>query len=543
MKVCAFQPQYPFIAAETDAYVQFLLKTLDECDESLDLIVLPECCNAPGRYKDKEEFFSYVQKNTQPLMEKAHETAKRCNAIVSINIYDGPIDKLHNATIVIGRDGETCYTYLKQHLPEGETAGERVDDGYAYNYRPLSVVEIEGVRYGFLTCYDAYFNEFIANMARHDLDVILYPSHQRGETCHILEMEAKNIAFNCNAFVIRSSVSMGEDSKCGANTMVVAPDGSVIDCIGQKVGVLICEIDPKAKHDHCNGYGYEDIPTQEFVERRRRPWAYRAAGPATVPGDKNTAYPRACSHRGFNTFAPENSMAAFGLAVALGAPELELDVWATKDHRLVVCHDASVDRTSNGTGRICDLTWDEISKLDIGAKHSPQLTGLRFPLLDDVLRQFSNQVILNIHIKSVSKDVEEYDHDDFRRLVDLIYQYDCQNHVYIAGEEDVLRTALKLAPELPRCALDRYQDFKLVEIAKRFGCAKVQLCKNRKGYCFNQEMVDEAKAAGIRCNVFWSDDPEETRWMLEMGIDTILTNDYLRIAAVVEEFRQSHAGK
>ena len=56
MKVCAFQPQYPFTAAETDAYVQFLLKTLDECDESLDLIVLPECCNAPGRYKDKEEF-------------------------------------------------------------------------------------------------------------------------------------------------------------------------------------------------------------------------------------------------------------------------------------------------------------------------------------------------------------------------------------------------------------------------------------------------------------------------------------------------------
>jgi predicted amidohydrolase len=237
-------------------------------------------------------------------MSKVRETAKRCHAIVSINIYDGPIDKLHNATVVIGRDGEPCYTYLKQHLPEGETAGARVDDGYTYEYRPLSVAEIEGVRYGFLTCYDAYFNEFIANMARHDLDVILYPSHQRGETSHILDMEARNIAFNCNAFVIRSSVSMGEDSKCGANTMVVAPDGSVIDCIGQKVGVLICEIDPKAKHDHCNGYGYEDIPTQEFVERRRRPWAYRAAGPATVPGDKDTAYPRACSHRGFNTFAP-----------------------------------------------------------------------------------------------------------------------------------------------------------------------------------------------------------------------------------------------
>ena len=57
-------------------------------------------------------------------------------------------------------------------------------------------------------------------------------------------------------------------------------------------------------------------------------------------------------------------------------------------------------------------------------------------------------------------------------------------------------------------------------------------------YYFDKAMVDAAAEAGIRCNVFWSDDSEETSWMLEMGIDTILTNDYLRIAAVVEEFKK-----
>lgn len=538
MKVCAFQPLYPYLAEDTDQYIRFLLQTLDECDESLDLIVLPECCNAPAVYRSNEEFFSYVSKNTEVLMEKAKQTAKRCNAIVSVNLYTGELGQLRNTTVVVGRNGEVCHAYLKLHLPESETVGNRVDKSYTSDYGPLSVAEIEGVRYGFVTCYDAYFNEYICNMARHKLDVILYPSHQRGEKRHILDMEARNMAFNCNAFVIRSSVSMGEDCDCGGNTMVVAPDGTVVDCIGQTVGTLVCDIDPKQKHMHCNGYGQEDIPTQEFVERRRRPWAYRAAGPATIPGERELPYPRACSHRGFNTFAPENSMAAFGAAVALGAPELELDVWATKDHQLVVCHDPTVDRTSNGTGKIYEMTWDEIKKLDTGAKYNPVLSGMRFPLLEDVLRKFSNQVILNIHIKSVGKDVVEYDHDDFRRLVDLIYQYDCQNHVYIAGEEDVLRTAVKLAPELPRCALDRYQDFKLVELAKEFGCEKVQLYRNRKQYYFNQAMIDDAHAHNIRCNVFWSDDPEETMRMLEMGIDTILTNDYLRIAAVVEEFRR-----
>ncbi len=542
MRICAFQPKYPFLAAETDEYIRFLLETMDQCYESMDLIVLPECCNAPSKYANKEEFFSYVKKNTQVLLDKARETAIRCNAIISMNLYYGPLEKLRNETLVFNSSGEICYTYCKQHLPEPEVYENRVDDSYTYEYHPLSVVEIQGIRFGFLTCYDAYFNEFIANMARENLDVILYPSHQRGEKEYILEMEARNIAFNCNAYVIRSSISMGKGSDCGGNTMVVAPDGQVLACINQEVGTLVCDIEPKQKHYHCNAYGNEDILTQEFIERCRKPWAYRPAGPTTVPGENHTAYPRVCSHRGFNKYAPENTMAAFGISVALGADELEMDVWPTKDHRFVVCHDDSVDRTSNGTGKICDLTWDEISRFDIGGKSSPVLTGLKFPLFDEVLQKFSNQVIINLHIKSVG-EVEEYNHDDFRRLVDLIYQYDCQRHVYIAGEEDVLRTAKKLAPELPRCALDRHKDFKLVELAKEYGCTKVQLCKNRTQYFFNQEMIDDAKAAGIHCNLFWSNDPEETMRMLEMGVNTILTDDYLRIAAVVEQYRQKMSQK
>ncbi|MBQ7822325.1 MAG: hypothetical protein IJ391_08600, partial [Clostridia bacterium] len=68
------------------------------------------------------------------------------------------------------------------------------------------------------------------------------------------------------------------------------------------------------------------------------------------------------------------------------------------------------------------------------------------------------------------------------------------------------------------------------ERAIRYDCEKVQLVK---GF-FNKEMIDKAHANGIRCNLFWSDDPAETSEFLDMGIDTILTNDYNLIAQVIK---------
>jgi glycerophosphoryl diester phosphodiesterase len=72
-----------------------------------------------------------------------------------------------------------------------------------------------------------------------------------------------------------------------------------------------------------------------------------------------------------------------------------------------------------------------------------------------------------------------------------------------------------------------------VDRAIELGAKKVQLFKPY----FNQEMVDKAKAHGIKCNVFWADDAEEAKKYLDMGIDTILTNDYGRIAAALKEKR------
>ena len=116
--------------------------------------------------------------------------------------------------------------------------------------------------------------------------------------------------------------------------------------------------------------------------------------------EMNTPFPRLCAHRGFNALAPENSLPALTMAMAIGAQEIEMDVWTSKDGDLIVCHDPTVDRTTNGTGRISDLTTKELLSLDAGSYYSPAYRGIRLPLFEEVLDLAAGKVILDIHIKS-----------------------------------------------------------------------------------------------------------------------------------------------
>src|SRR5690349_72727 len=91
------------------------------------------------------------------------------------------------------------------------------------------------------------------------------------------------------------------------------------------------------------------------------------------------------AHRGYSTVAPENTLPAFAAAVRAGATVVEFDVRATRDGVPVVIHDRTVNRTTNGAGRIWDLTYDEVAALDAGSWFGAGFTGLRVPSLAETL--------------------------------------------------------------------------------------------------------------------------------------------------------------
>ena len=532
MKVCIIQPPYSADYEKSDECYAKQIELIDSCDESMDIIVLPEACDIPCLANTLEQREKSVSKYNKHLLEKCSQTAKRCNAMLFVNARYESEKGLINTTYAYNRNGEVAGMYFKEHPTQTEVEGPERDSEYSYQFTKPTVIEMEGIRFGFLTCYDFYFYENYANMARYNLDVIIGCSHQRSDTHLALQIMSQFLAYNTNAYVLRSSVSMDENSDIGGASMVVAPTGEVLAHMKSRVGLECVEIDVTKKYYKPAGFGNPLAAHYEYIEIGRRPWKYRPAGSAIVNHDEVMPYPRVCAHRGFNTIAPENSMPAFGSAIAMGADEIEFDLWYTKDGEIVSIHDAVLDRVSDGKGFVWDYTYEELLKFDFGVKYGEKFAGMKILKFEDILKKFACHTVMNVHIKTETNDCE-YDRALLDKILELIEMYDCKKYVYfMCGNDNFLRLAKEVAPDICRCVGAGDAPYEMVERAIKYDCKKIQLFKGK----FDKAMIDKAHEHGIRCNVFWSDDPEETKEFLDMGIDTILTNDYNLISQVVKNY-------
>jgi len=529
MKACIIQPPYSRDTSLSDTCFAYKMEQLDQCDESLDLIVLPEYSDVPCVTQTLEETLFYHDRYIDALLEKCVSTAKRCRAIVFVNALSKEDNGYRNTTYAYDRTGKLIGKYYKKHLPPLEAEVLKQEVEYTLECSQPYVLEIEGLRYGFLTCYDFYFYEAFANIARNKVDIIIGCSLQRSDTHDAIETMCRFLAYNTNSYVIRSSVSFAEDSDiCGAS-MVVSPRGKVLENMKGRFGRAEVEFDPADKYYKPAGYGNLPASHYEYIEYGRKPWQYRNSGSAIVPFEDQMKYPRICAHRGFNTVAPENSMPAFGAAIALGAEEIEFDLWPTKDGVIVSCHDATLERVSDGEGKVYDHTYEELKKLDFGAKFGAKFAGLRIVTFEEILQKFGGHTIMNVHVKPKG---QLYDPEDMKKIVDLVRRYDCSRHVYFMLERDEdIQMFQEYAPDISICVgHDFNRNWAIVDRAIALGAQKVQFFKPY----VNQEMIDKAHAHGIICNVFWADDPAEARMFLDMGMDTILTNDYNLVSQILK---------
>ncbi len=535
MKACIIQTEYSFDYSNADSCFSKTLELLENCDSSMDVIVLPEYCDVPVAVKDKEQHDACVLKYNGVILEKAAETAKRCNATVFVNAVYNHEKGQRNTTYAINRNGETVGKYFKAHpapseFKSVEQGGKQLDVSYADEFSTPYTVEIDGIRYGFMTCYDFYFYESFAPLALQNVDVIIGCSHQRTDTHHTLEVIDSFLCYNTNAYLLRASVSLGEDSSVGGCSMIVSPEGIILENMKNRVGIACVDIDPKKKHYKPAGYNGTLKAHYQYIEQGRRPQNYRQGGSSLVADETRMPYPRICAHRGFNSVAPENSMPAFGAAVALGASEIEFDLWLTTDGVLVSSHDPVLERVSNGEGKIYEKSLEELKKYDFGIEHKG-FEGLEICLFEDILKKFACRVIMNIHVKNPDlPNSTETNEVVLNECVRLIKKYGCEDYVYfMSGNDEFQILAGKLYPGISRCMGAGNRPWEIVDRAIEAGCNKVQLFVPY----FNREMIDKAHAHGIKCNVFFADTPEDAQKYLDMGADTVLTNDYLKISRAV----------
>ncbi|MBS2039791.1 glycerophosphodiester phosphodiesterase [bacterium] len=167
---------------------------------------------------------------------------------------------------------------------------------------------------------------------------------------------------------------------------------------------------------------------------------------------KDLRRPLIMAHQGGEKQWPSNTMLAFRQARALGADVLDMDVHLSKDGQLVLMHDVTVDRTTDGHGAIRDKTWSELSRLDAGygfsldGKTYPYRgRGLRIPRLEEVLQEFPD-IRLGIEIKQAPLATANH-------LAVLIRRYGAQDRVLLAGfDATMIKEQRRLMPELASTA-------------------------------------------------------------------------------------------
>ena len=220
-----------------------------------------------------------------------------------------------------------------------------------------------------------------------------------------------------------------------------------------------------------------------------------------------------CAHRGVSALIPENTIPSFAAALAMGADQIEFDVRLTKDGKLIVSHDETLDRISDGTGNIDNYNLQELREFNVGAKYN-WTVPLCTP--EEIFEQFANKIIFNIHVKEHGENgyvIEE--------LLKLAIKYKACESVYFAGSPNELEWMQKIAPDIPRVAIQLPDDkIDILEMAQKYGCCGVQFWRDMLDASLIQEMHDNE----IFCNLFYADTEKDYEKYFDMGIDTLLTN-------------------
>jgi glycerophosphoryl diester phosphodiesterase len=146
----------------------------------------------------------------------------------------------------------------------------------------------------------------------------------------------------------------------------------------------------------------------------------------------------AISHRGEHLHHPENTMPAYRAALEAGADFIETDVRTTSDGKLVIMHDATVDRCTDGRGEVAAMTLEEIRKLDAGAKSGPTLQSTPVPTFEDVLEFAHGKIGVYIDAKRISA----------ADLVTVVRRFGMEDQVVVYGGMDLHRGVQKLEPRI-----------------------------------------------------------------------------------------------
>jgi glycerophosphoryl diester phosphodiesterase len=233
------------------------------------------------------------------------------------------------------------------------------------------------------------------------------------------------------------------------------------------------------------------------------------------------------AHRGASAYAPENTLAAFRLALEMGADGFELDVRLSADDHLVGVHDDTVDRTTDGSGPIRQKTLAELKALDAGARFAVRFAGERIPTLQEVFDLVAgSRAFVNVEIKTDSIKGDGLE----EKLVALSRRYGLGERLLISSFNPfALWRMRRMAPDLPLALL--YAEDQRIYLRNRwFAFLSRPDALNPSFRMATQEHVRWAKSKGYGLYVWTVGEEPEMRRLIALGVDGVITDkpDLLR---------------
>ncbi len=233
------------------------------------------------------------------------------------------------------------------------------------------------------------------------------------------------------------------------------------------------------------------------------------------------------AHRGATGYAPENTIAGFDQAVDMKADYIEIDVQRSKDGELVVIHDTTVDRTTNGTGKVVDLTFDFLRSLDAGSWKGEQFAGEPIPTFEEILDRYHGKVGILIELKApeLYPGIEEQVADALKeRNLDKP-----QNEKIIiqSFNFDSMKTMDQLLPKVPIGVLTSNRADTTAEALKEFSAYADWF--NPSYGIVSEELVNQVHSLGMQIGSWTVRSQEAADFLFEMEVDAIITDypDYV----------------
>ena len=235
------------------------------------------------------------------------------------------------------------------------------------------------------------------------------------------------------------------------------------------------------------------------------------------------------AHRGFSGKYPENTLLAFQKAIEAGADGAELDVQLTKDGEVVIIHDETIDRTTDGKGYVVDYTYDELSKFDASYVYRGQMGFNKIPTLREYFELVKDlNFITNVELKT---GINEYLGIE-EKVYDLIKEFKLEKKVIISSFNhfSVLRMK-KIAPELKYGFLS--EDW-IINAGAYTASHDVQ-CYHPRFNNLIPEVVEELKKNGLEINTWTVNKEEDIRDLINKKIDILIGNYPDLIKQIINE--------